>query len=181
MTIDITSPGEPNNAGTGFASFFTVDAVDVAGSLQQMVTDLSQIFSTLPASVSSFQVSEVEVWLTIGQNGDIRIASSKEQAPLKLTLHQAQDVRSAPELTAATPPATASVGTPYNYTFAASGNPSPAFGVAAGALPAGLTLDPYSGVLSGTPTTKGTRTFTVSAANGVGSPATSSPIRLRVT
>ncbi len=181
MTIDIASAGDPNSAGGGAASFFAVDVASVTGSLQEMVSGLSQIFSSLPASVSSFEVSEVEIWLTIGQGGDIRIAGSKRDAPLRLTLRQAQDIRLAPELTAAAPPATALVGTPYSYTFAASGNPAPTFAVASGTLPAGLALDASSGVLSGTPTTKGTRTFTVSAANGVGSPATSAPVKFRVT
>ena len=69
--------------------------------------------------------------------------------------------------TASTPPATATVGAAYTYTFAASGNPAPTFRVNSGALPAGLSLNTTSGVLSGTPTAAGPATFTVAATNGV--------------
>ncbi|MGZ4509057.1 MAG: Ig domain-containing protein, partial [Blastococcus sp.] len=73
-----------------------------------------------------------------------------------------------PALTDDAPPATATVGSPYAYTFAASGSPAPTFAVSSGSLPPGLALDPRTGVLSGTPTTAGTSTFTVTATNSAG-------------
>ncbi|HEU5001361.1 MAG TPA: putative Ig domain-containing protein, partial [Actinomycetota bacterium] len=79
----------------------------------------------------------------------------------------------APAFSADTPPATATVGSAYSYTFTASGSPAPTFSVASGALPAGLALS-AAGVLSGTPTVTGTATFTVSAANSAGSTTTPS-------
>jgi len=82
----------------------------------------------------------------------------------------------APVFTASTPPATATVGAAYTYTFAASGDPAPSFSVASGALPAGLSLNTTTGVLSGTPTAAGAATFTVAAANGV-SPDAVTPVR----
>lgn len=72
-----------------------------------------------------------------------------------------------PAYLADTPTASAIVGAPYTYTFAASGAPSPTFALSAGALPVGLGLDGNTGVLSGTPTTSGIFTFTVQATNGV--------------
>ncbi|HTB79825.1 MAG TPA: putative Ig domain-containing protein [Opitutaceae bacterium] len=71
------------------------------------------------------------------------------------------------------PPTVAMVGVPFNFTYTASGSPSPTFSVSSGALPAGLNLS-SSGVLSGTPTTPGVYTGTVTAANGVGFPASQS-------
>ena len=79
----------------------------------------------------------------------------------------------APAFTADTPPTAGTVGTAYSYTYVATGNPAPTFAVATGTLPAGLSLNATTGVLSGTPTTAGPFTFTVSATNGVGSPAVS--------
>jgi hypothetical protein len=74
---------------------------------------------------------------------------------------------SAPPLfTAAGAPTTGTVGAPYSYAFAASGYPNPTFTVSSGTLPAGLTLT-SAGVLSGTPTSSGISTFTVTASNGV--------------
>lgn len=87
----------------------------------------------------------------------------------------------APTFTAATPPNNAQFGVPYSYTFAATGTPAPTFLDTYGALPDGLTLDPVTGVLSGTPKVAATFVFTVRAANGTAPDAFSAPITLTVT
>jgi hypothetical protein len=67
----------------------------------------------------------------------------------------------APATTTATPLPFAVVGMAYEEQLAGTGGTAPyEFGVSAGTLPLGLTLSP-SGLLSGTPTTGGTKTFTV--------------------
>jgi hypothetical protein len=86
----------------------------------------------------------------------------------------------APVFTASTPPLTANVAVAYHYTFAASGRPAPMFSVASGSLPSGLTLDPVTGVLSGTPDTLGDSTFTIKAANGTSPAAVTPPITIHV-
>ncbi|MDQ1082430.1 MULTISPECIES: putative Ig domain-containing protein [Microbacterium] len=53
------------------------------------------------------------------------------------------------------------VGAPYSQTVDATGTGPLAFGVSAGALPPGLTLDPVTGVISGQPSQAGSFTFTV--------------------
>ncbi|BCW71642.1 putative Ig domain-containing protein [Arthrobacter sp. NicSoilB8] len=98
-------------------------------------------------------------------------------APITIHVNPAQ---AAPAFTAATPPTTATVGAPYTYTFAASGNPAPTFRVNSGSLPAGLSLNTTSGVLSGTPTAAGTATFTVAATNGVSPDAVTPSITITV-
>jgi alpha-tubulin suppressor-like RCC1 family protein/outer membrane protein OmpA-like peptidoglycan-associated protein len=86
----------------------------------------------------------------------------------------------APVYTADSPPTTATVGTAYaGYTFTASGSTPITFTKATGSLPTGLTLS-TSGVLSGTPTTAGSFTFTVQAANGTSPNATTSSITITV-
>jgi PKD repeat protein len=87
----------------------------------------------------------------------------------------------APSFTSASPPATATKGTPYSYTFTATGVPVPKFAVDSGSLPAGLTLDAITGTLSGTLTTATSSTFTIAASNGVGSPAVTAPLAITVT
>jgi sugar lactone lactonase YvrE len=62
----------------------------------------------------------------------------------------------------------ATIGAPYSFTVGAGGSPAPTFSLTAGALPTGLTLDPASGVISGTPTALGTSSFSITATNGSG-------------
>lgn len=55
-------------------------------------------------------------------------------------------------------------GSPYNQTVSASGlSGSFTFAVTSGSLPAGLSLNPSTGVISGTPTTTGMFNFTITA------------------
>ncbi len=61
--------------------------------------------------------------------------------------------------------ATATVGQPFSYTIVAN-DPQASF--AASGVPSGLTLDSVTGIISGTPTTHGTYTVTLSAINAAG-------------
>jgi hypothetical protein len=55
----------------------------------------------------------------------------------------------------------AKVGSPYSATLAVSGGKAPfTYSISSGSLPAGLTLNSSIGVISGTPTTAGSYTFT---------------------
>ena len=86
----------------------------------------------------------------------------------------------APVFTAASPMTSGTVGTAYpGYTFAASGTAPITFTKASGTLPPGLTLV-SSGVLSGTPTTTGTYTFTVKASNGINPDVTTPTITIYI-
>lgn len=79
----------------------------------------------------------------------------------------------APNFTSSTPTNTAAAGSPYSFTFTASGTPAPTFTVTAGTLPPGLSLNPTTGVLSGTPTTPGVYSgIQVTASNGTAPDAT---------
>src|SRR6185312_2159900 len=67
---------------------------------------------------------------------------------------------------------TGTVGTPYSSAFVASGGTAPyTYAITAGALPAGLTLNPATGAVSGTPTSAGTFNFTVTATDSTGGTA----------
>lgn len=76
---------------------------------------------------------------------------------------------SIPEITSAAPPAAGSVGTAYTHPVVATDS-DPGDGVAlsyaATGLPTGVSIDPATGVISGTPTTPGTYNVTVTASNG---------------
>ena len=58
------------------------------------------------------------------------------------------------------------VGQPYNLTLEAEGASTPVWSISAGSLPPGLSLEPATGLISGTPTEKGKTTFTVTLASG---------------
>jgi FtsP/CotA-like multicopper oxidase with cupredoxin domain/fibronectin type 3 domain-containing protein len=64
-------------------------------------------------------------------------------------------------------------GTAYSQTLAGTGAPLPyVWSISAGTLPAGLQLDPGTGIISGTPTVVATTSFTVKVIAGNGSSAT---------
>ncbi len=65
-------------------------------------------------------------------------------------------ILSAPSITSTSPLPNGDAGSPYSFTFAATGGQTPYTWSAPSGTPAGLTLNPTTGVLSGTPTTAGT-------------------------
>jgi len=73
----------------------------------------------------------------------------------------------APTITTTTLP-NGTVGTAYSQTLTATGDAPITWSVASGALPGGLSLS-SAGVISGTPTTANTFSFTLRAANAAGS------------
>ncbi len=81
-------------------------------------------------------------------------------------------VNQAPAFTSAVPTSTGLINTAYNFTCSASGYPAPTFSVPANTLPTGLTLNPTSGAITGTPTATGIFTGTITASNGIGTAAT---------
>jgi FtsP/CotA-like multicopper oxidase with cupredoxin domain len=68
----------------------------------------------------------------------------------------------------------------YNQTLTAAGGSLPyTWSIVAGSLPNGLTLDPATGIISGTPTTVQVRTFNVMVTDNVGNTATK-PLQIRI-
>ncbi len=81
-----------------------------------------------------------------------------------LDVHVTADLEGAPPLTITTPSPLPSATADETYTVilnATGGTGAYTWSISAGALPAGLTLDPATGIISGTPTASGTFTFTV--------------------
>ena len=78
-------------------------------------------------------------------------------------------VKYAPTITTTSPLSNGTVGTYYEQAFVADGTTPITWSVSNGDLPAGLSLDASTGVISGTPKAEGESTFTVEAANDYGS------------
>jgi hypothetical protein len=68
--------------------------------------------------------------------------------------------------------ATIHVTVAYSDGVSAAGHPTPTYSVVPDTLPDGLTLDPTSGAVTGTPTTEGEYDFIITATNGVEPDAT---------
>ena len=77
-------------------------------------------------------------------------------------------VQSAPTFVSGELAPTINVGDAVSAKITATGFPLPTYRIASGALPDGLSLDPVTGLISGTATNGGTFTFVVGATNEVG-------------
>jgi hypothetical protein len=86
---------------------------------------------------------------------------------LELPILGGDSAATAPTINSAAPPDPV-VGVSYSHTFTASGTAPITFAVQTGSLPAGLSLDGNTGVLSGTPTTEAAYSFTIRATNSAG-------------
>ncbi|POH73998.1 YncE family protein [Arthrobacter glacialis] len=80
-------------------------------------------------------------------------------------------IEMSPPVVTTTSLASATVGTAYSATIAATGSGPITFAVTTGSLPTGLTLNTTTGAITGTPSTAGDATFTITATNAAGSNA----------
>jgi uncharacterized repeat protein (TIGR01451 family) len=95
-------------------------------------------------------------------------------------VQQTITVDQAPAFVLDSPPLTATAGQAYDYVFAASGTPAPAYALAAGA-PRWLSVSAATGEVTGTPPAGTTSfTYTVTAASTAGT-ATAGPFTVTVT
>ena len=160
--------GGPNVAGGTPQGLFGQETNGFAG--------LAATFpNTAPSTSPYFGLYQLRLKTSgphIGTNPVYQTADIKITGNTWTQVYPVPAATSPPAFTADTPPVTGMVGVTYTYTFTASGTPNPTFSVVSGSLPAGLTLDPTSGVLAGRPTSAGPSTFQVRATNSLGSATT---------
>lgn len=175
-----------NASGTATA---TVDIDIEYGSLTPVFTTTSlpsgtvgQIYSTTVAASNSpysYSASSLPGGLSLNSESgvisgvptasgvsyvDITATNDYGSTDITLPLTIAAAAVTPPVITSAAS-TTATVGVPFTYQITASGTPT---GYLASGLPAGLTVSPTTGVISGTPTTVGTYAPILSARNAGG-------------
>jgi Ice-binding-like/Putative Ig domain len=118
------------------------------------------------ASVTAVTSATV-VGRLLASTGAVTLDTNTITTPTGCTPGSAPVTTTSPEITSGSP-SSPTVGTAYHFTVHATGTPAPTYTVTSGALPAGLTLNATTGVISGTPTATQTTTVTITATNGVG-------------
>jgi LPXTG-motif cell wall-anchored protein len=101
----------------------------------------------------------------LARTGAVTLDDNDITAPTGCANASGTVVQTSPTFVTSTP-SNAIVGTAYSYRVTATGGAPSTYSITSGTLPAGLRLDATTGIISGTPTTPGTYTFTVTANNG---------------
>ena len=148
---------------TGPAGSFTVTATGYpAPSFSETGTLPSGVsFNSTTGVLSGTPTESGSFSITMGANNGV---GSDANQPFTLTVNDAPVITSANHTTFTT-------GSAGSFTVTATGYPAPSFDET-GTLPAGVSLNSTTGVLSGTPTASGSFSITMGANNGVGSDAT---------
>jgi large repetitive protein len=138
---------------------FSISAGSLPAGISINATSGALTGSPTTAGTSSFTVS-------------VSDSSSPAQTATKaLTLRV-----NAPFTVSSTGLPSAAVGVAYSAGISVSGGVSPVtFAIGTGSLPAGLTLNTSTGVISGTPTTAGTSNFTLNISDSANPPRSASP------
>ena len=170
----LVNPGQPT--GNPYVGSTLTSNVTFSGSPTPTVTyqwksctdpaDLGTCTDISGATSATFTptLSELGLFIIVEATATNRIGSLPETSNPTLVIK--------PEIafSAPSPVPAGTTGTAYVLSLAAAGGVGTfAYSVSSGTLPAGVSLDPITGQMSGTPTTAGTFTFTVRVtdANGV--------------
>jgi len=157
-TVNVASTGTYTfqarlaTTGTGNTFHVEVDGLNISGSITVPTSGGWQTWET---------VSFTTPTITSGQHV---IRFYEETGGYNINYFNLIAIASAPVISSAAT-ATATTGTAFNYTIAASNSPA-SFG--ASPLPAGLSINTSTGLISGTPTTAGTYPVTLTATNAAG-------------
>src|SRR6266568_3248190 len=154
--------GTPSASGT---SSFTVQVTDSASKAAQQALSIAISGSSPAITTSSLPAGQMGAayQATPSASGTSSFtvqvtdsASKAAQQPLSIAISA-----SSPAIMTSSLPV-GQMGTAYQATLAASGGTTPySWSLASGSLPAGLSLNSASGVISGTPSASGTSSFTV--------------------
>ena len=155
----MTTTLSPGSTGTSYSQ-----TVAATGGLQPYVW--STTTGTLPAGLSLNGTTGVISGTPVSAGTSTFTVQVKDAGNFTKTTVLSITIVSPVTITTSTL-ASGTTGTSYSQTLAATGGKSPyVWSLTTGNLPAGLTLVGSTGLISGTPTTAGTSTFTVQAKDG---------------
>jgi hypothetical protein len=125
-----------------------------------------------PTMVAAMQLMHNTVADETGDNGPVCDSWAAGSSGVECTADMPTPATTPLSIVTTSLPA-GNVGSSYNNLsggiYAAGGTPGYAYTVTQGSLPNGLTLNPASGIISGSPTSTGTSSFTVQASDSGGS------------
>ena len=165
LAFPVKWSGQDNANGSGVATY-TVFVSENGGAFTPWLTD-----TKLTESTFTGVNGKTYGFYSVATDG-VGFREAAPSAADTTTKVQVANQNQAPAISSANTAAFI-VGQQASFQVVATGSPTPVFSVLSGTLPAGVTLT-NGGLLSGIPAsgTGGTHSFTIQAANGVGSPAT---------
>ncbi|WP_087065848.1 S-layer homology domain-containing protein [Intestinibacillus massiliensis] len=164
------SYGVTINGGSGGTEVTNgVDSFKIDPSL----TDNASVDVVLPAGYATGTIATGAVQADLAKihltgNGATGKTAAFENNTIVVKLSTTPPTGDAPTITTTSLP-DGTIGTAYSQALAATSGTAITWSVASGSLPAGLSLNGSTGVISGTPTAAGTSSFTVKAENSAGS------------
>lgn len=174
-------------SGPSVAQNFTLEGANLDNSNVTITApanfEISQSETTGYASsiiLNAYDGTSQTVWVRLAAGlalgsytGDVSISGGGVATALALSV--SGDVLAQPSVTASSQNGT--VGTAFTYQVIATENPD-TYTLVSGSLPAGLSLNTTTGIISGTPTSAGTFTANITATNAAG---TSAPAAMEIT
>ena len=134
-----------------------------------------------PQMVTAMQLMHNVVADEVGDNGAICDSWANGSSGVSCTANMPESTTSPLSIVTSSLP-NGTVGSSYFFggVYAAGGTPGYTYALTAGSLPSGLTFDPASGIISGTPRSPGTTSFTVQATDSGGSQPVSQGLSITV-
>ena len=164
----VISPASPQASGTGITVTVTLSGTATAAGTHTVGLTSATLGAgiTAPGTVTRTVTASENV--TTGNTFAFTFTMPANAVNDLVVTHTFSAAPSAPVITTTSLP-NGTTGTPYTQTLTATGSAPITWSIINGSLPAGLTLNMTTGVISGTPTASGSFTFTVQASNIVSS------------